>query len=237
MINKLNIKTCLITGATGGVGQSITELLRKKYRLIIVSKDLEKLKLLKNKLNKLEDNTKKIECIRCDFAKINEVYSLIKKIKKLKIDILINNAAIFDINEFDKESNQRTIDVINANLVSHMIITKTVIKNMKKNKFGKIVFLGSTSSYKGEKNTITYCVTKHGILGLSKSLNDEFNRFNVQSFMVSPGIVKTKMSKKIKNQNRNTYIDPKEISEYIDFILSHKNSSFLNEILIRRMRT
>jgi short-subunit dehydrogenase len=85
MINKSNIKTCLITGATGGVGQSIVELLRKKYSLIIVSKDLKKLKLLKNKL---EDNTKKIECISCDFAKINEVYSLIKKIKKKKLTYL-----------------------------------------------------------------------------------------------------------------------------------------------------
>ena len=234
MINKSNIKTCLITGATGGVGQSIVELLRKKYNLIIVSKDLKKLKLLKNKLGK---KTRKIECIRCDLAKINEVYYLTKKNKKKKIDILINNAAIFDINEFDKEDNQRTIDVINTNLISHIMITKTIIKNMKKHKFGKIVFLGSTSSYKGGKNTVTYCVTKHGILGLSKSLNDEFNRFNVQSFMISPGIVKTKMSKKIKNQNKNTYIDPKEISEYIDFVISHKNSSFLNEILIRRMRT
>lgn len=234
MFSKSDIKTCLITGATGGVGISLAKILVKKYNLIIVSRNLKKLNLLKKKLNNNMSN--KIECIKCNFSDFKSVNFFLKKIKKKKIDVLINNAAIFDINNFDKESNQRTIEIININLISHMIITKAVIKNMKKNKFGKIVFLGSTSSYKGEKNTVSYCVSKHGILGLSKSLNDEFNKFNIQSYIISPGIIKTNMSKKIKNQNINTYISPDEISEYIDFIISHKNSSFLNEILVRRIR-
>ena len=72
------------------------------------------------------------------------------------------------------------------------------------------------------------------MLGFSRSINEEYNKFNIFSSFLSPGSIKTKMSKKLKDKNRESFIKTNEIANYVNFILSEENNSFLNEILVRR---
>ncbi len=225
-------KYCVITGASGGVGEEISQTLSKEYNLILVGSNQKKLNDLKKKI--LKKNICKIILIQSNFTNNKSLLKVCNILSKKNIHVLINNAGVFEYNLFINEKDKRTIDIININLISHMLITKSILKNMKKNKNGRIIFIGSTSSYKGIKNTISYCSSKHGLLGFSRSINEEYNKFNVFSSYLSPGSIKTQMSKKLRKQNRNTFIKTNEIANYINFILHEENNSFLNEILVRR---
>ena len=73
------------------------------------------------------------------------------------------------------------------------------------------------------------------MLGFSKSIDEEFRKYGIRTFTVSPGSVKTKMGKKVKNQNYETFIDPKEIADFIVNIISYDNEMIANEIRLNRM--
>jgi len=229
-----NNPACLITGAAGGIGKAIAQKLSSlNHNLILVSKS--KVKLEKLVIHLKKSSNVKITSYVCDLSSLKEIEKLLIKLRGKRIDILINNAAIFNVADFTKEKHSEMQEAINVNLLAPIMLCKSAIKNMKKRKKGKIIFIGSTSAYKGEKNVSTYCVSKHGLLGLSKSINDEFNRFNIQSTIISPGLVKTKLNVKKRNgQNYDTFTEPNEIAEYIAFLIQDHSCSFIPEIMVRR---
>ena len=102
-------------------------------------------------------------------------------------------------------------------------------------KWGRIVNIGSSSSYNGFKNTSIYCSSKHALLGLSRSLHDELKEHNIRTFCVSPGSIKTSMGKRVIGQNYDTFMDPKEIAEFIVYIISFDKEMVSEEIKLNRI--
>ena len=106
---------------------------------------------------------------------------------------------------------------------------------MVKNEFGRIVNLGSSSSYIGFKEGSLYSTTKHGILGLSRSLSAELKEYGIKVLCVSPGSVDTKMGRVNKDQDFTTFINKKDLSKLILHILKYQNQILLEELRINRM--
>ena len=133
MINLEN-KNIILTGATGGIGETIVEtLISQKANLIASGTNEKKLKELKNKYNKLIE-------IKQDISAHGELEQFIEKCSKQfgdKIDILINNAGVTKDNLTIRMSKDEWDKVININLTSTFLLSKYVIKKMLKKKFGK----------------------------------------------------------------------------------------------------
>ena len=106
---------------------------------------------------------------------------------------------------------------------------------MKKNGWGRIINIGSSSSYNGYRDTSVYCSSKHALLGLSRSISDEFKQYNIRTYTISPGSIKTKMGKKVKNQTYENFIDPKDISELLINLIQYDNNMKIEEISLGRM--
>ena len=106
---------------------------------------------------------------------------------------------------------------------------------MIKSGWGRIVNFGSSSAYTGTRKTSLYCASKHAILGFSRALHEELKEYNIRTFCVSPAGVKTKMGKLIENHNFNTFLNPKEIVEYVAFICSFDNEMISEEIRLNRI--
>ena len=83
-------KNALITGATGGIGLAIVEVLSKKFNLILVARNEKKLDEISSKNNSI------LKCMKCDLSDVNEIKVLTDKIikDKINVDILVNNAGI-----------------------------------------------------------------------------------------------------------------------------------------------
>ena len=230
----LKNKKCLITGATGGIGKEIAEMLAERSCDLFLT-GRNKKSLLKIK-KKLEQKFKiKVDYQIGDLTYTDDLIKIIQKAKLFgKIDILVNSAGVF----VEKSIEKTTLDDFEKchaiNIRAPFFLSKEFSKNMKKKKWGRIVNIASSSAYQGFSNGSAYCSSKHALLGLSRSMFNELKQKNVRVFCVSPGSSKTKMGKKCKNQNFETFINPKEIAEYIVNIISFDKEMIIEESKLNR---
>lgn len=96
------------------------------------------------------------------------------------------------------------------------------------------VFVGSTSAYAGFGGSAVYCATKHALLGLVKSLNDEYVRTNKRFWLFSMGTMNTAMGRMLTDQDASTFLDPDAVAERIVESLTAQDNLFEPEIVIRR---
>ena len=239
----LSEKNALITGATGGLGKEIAiELAKKGVNLFITGKQEKKIKKLTEELKqKYKNNLIKYQ--QADLQKNDELNELIKKVHHefSSIDILINCAGIFTVNSLSQNTLEEYDSCMNLNVRVPFVLCKEFSKNMIKNEWGRIVNIASSGAYNGLKNTSIYRSSKHALLGLSRSLYNELKEFNVRTFCFSPGPMKTDMGKDIinkenPNEEYETFMQPKEIAEFIVFTISFENNMMSPEIRLGRIK-
>ena len=230
------IRTCLITGATGGIGKELCiKFAKEGYNLVITSTNKEKLKDLKKELISIYNI--KVYIKIADLSTRKGTKKLLEYIenKNILIDILINNAGTFIVKSLEELKIKDLNKTFNLNVITPFILSQELSKNMKKQGWGRIINIGSSSAYGCSKDTIAYSMSKHALLGLSKGLFEELSEFNVRTYIVSPAGTKTNMGKKIKNQNFDNFVLPNEIAEYILFIIKFNSTMISNEIRLNRM--
>jgi len=236
MINLEN-KNIILTGATGGIGNSIVDtLVSLKGKLLITGTNEKKLEELKSKYHNLIT-------IRQDISAHNELEGFIDKCNSElgdKIDVLINNAGVtkdnltirMDKNEWDK--------VINVNLTSTFLLSKYVIKKMLKKKFGKIINITSVVSHTGNIGQANYSASKGGVSSMSKSLSLEYAKKNITINCIAPGFIDTPMTEKINEDYKNTlkskipldrFGTPQDIANCVAFLSSDLSNYITGETI------
>lgn len=237
----LKNKNCFISGATGGLGKEIAKLLAyNSSNLFLTGRNKNNLENLKKEIQKSINNKIKISYEVGDLNKISDIHKIIKKARLTlpKIDILINSAGIFMIKSLDDSTLEDFEHCFNVNARAPFLFSKEFAKDMIKNKWGRIVNIGSSSSYQAFKDGSIYTASKFAILGISRTLYDELKEYNVRTFCISPGSIKTEMAKISKDQDFSTFLNPKEVAEFIIFqILFDKEliaeETRLNRIIIK----
>ncbi len=193
MFNLKN-KKVIITGATGGIGNSIlNSFVEHKARVLATGTNEEKLKSLKSTYSDI--HTKKF-----DISKHDDIETFIEETIDIlggNPDILINNAGITRDNLSLRMSKKEWDEVLNLNLTSTFLLCKFTLKKMIKNKFGKIVNVTSVVGHTGNVGQANYAASKSGIIGFSKSLALEYAKKNININCVSPGFIQTEMTNKI----------------------------------------
>jgi len=235
-MNNLINKNSFITGATGGLGKSFVQTLAKQgSNLFLTATDEKKLSNLANEAKSLNDNIEvfyEVADLKSEIEIKNVSISALEKFET--VDILINCAGLFSQNSIENTNNQDFRDAISINLFSPYYFSKIFSKSMKKNSWGRIVNIGSSSSYKGFKNSSIYCLSKHGLSGLSKSLEDELLDYGIRVFDIMPGSIKTPMGAIDKKQNYETFIEPEEIANFTIDILKYDTNFRLSDVKIYR---
>ena len=233
----LKKKNCLITGATGGIGEEISkQLATLSCNLFLTSTNKTKLEKLKKNLRKINTSIT-IETLSINLGSEENVLELVKHVRKkfASINILINCAGIFMIKSIEKSTIEDFDKSINLNVKVPFILSREFSKDMITKKWGRIMFVGSSSSYSGFENGSVYCASKHSVLGLSRALNIELKKKNVRVLCISPSSTKTDMGKISVDQDFNTFLNPKEVAEYVIFVLSFDNEMSIDESRLNRM--
>lgn len=230
-------KNCLITGATGGLGRNLAEtLLENNCNIFLTSRNSTKLKKLKNDLERKNFNNNKISFQAGDLTKISDIKKIIKSVRRdfKTIDILINNAGIFLSKSISQSSLNEFQNIFDVNVKAPFIFCKEFAQDMKKKKWGRIINIGSSSSYQGFSDGVIYCSSKHALLGLSRSLFVELKKSKIRTFCISPGSIQTNMGKQDKKQDFKTFLNPKEVAEYILFSIKFDKELVSEEIRLNR---
>ena len=232
----LKNKNIIITGATGGIGNSIIHRLNDYGANILASgtKD-EKLKELKSKFEN-------IKILKFDISQSNKIEEFIENASRELggIDCIVNNAGITQDNLSIRMSLEEWKKVIDINLTSTFLMSKFAIKKMLKNKKGKIINITSVVGHTGNVGQANYTASKAGIVAMSKSLAIEYAKKNININCISPGFIKTAMSDKIDDKFKEVIIskipsarlgEPEDIANAVLFLASDLSNYINGETL------
>jgi short-subunit dehydrogenase len=122
-----------------------------------------------------------------------------------------------------------------VNFKTAVILSRELGKFMCESNWGRIVNIGSSSSYYGFANTGLYCASKHALLGFSRSIHNEFKSKNVRSYCISPSSTKSKMGRLTKDQDYDSFIEPCDVAQYVVFCISFNGNAVTDEVFLKRM--
>ncbi len=198
----LKNKKILITGATGGIGNSLVEKFYNYGSSIVATGTNEE------KLNNLKKKYPNILIERFKLDEHDKIENFIETItKKLDgLDVLVNNAGVTLDNLSIRLTEEHWKKVLDVNLTSTFLMCKYVIKKMLKKKYGKIINITSIVGHTGNLGQANYAASKAGIIGFSKSLAIEYAKKNININCVSPGFIKTEMTDKINEEFKKILI-------------------------------
>ena len=183
-------KCALITGAAVGIGRAVAlKLAECGAKLILVDVDIEKLECVKKEIQNYTNDVLVFECDITDEEKVSYVTE--EALKQFgKIDILINNAAVWRMcKPFTEITTDEWMKFLNINIMSVVHFTKSVLPQMNENRYGRIVNVASVAGVYGNANMTTYSATKGAVISFSKALAKEVAKHNITVNAVSPGTV------------------------------------------------
>ncbi len=199
----LKNKTALITGASRGIGKSIAELFcHMGIHVAGISRNITPI----NEIQISSTNAGSIKGYSCDIANGESVKETVSKVLEDlgRIDILVNNAGITKDTLLARMTEEQWDDVMAVNLKGAFNCIRHVIRPMLKQKFGRIINLGSVVGIMGNKGQANYVASKAGLMGLTKSSAQELAKRNITANCIAPGFIKTdmteKLSKDVKSQ-------------------------------------
>ena len=199
----LKNKKVIITGATGGIGNSLVKKFTDNGSIVLATGTKEE------KLNNLKKNFSNINIEKFNLDEHKNIESFIDNAsKKLGgLDILVNNAGITLDNISIRLTEENWKKVLDINLTSTFLMCKFAIKKMLKNKSGKIINITSIVGHTGNLGQANYSASKAGIVAFSKSLAIEYAKKNININCVSPGFIKTEMTDKINDEFKKMLIN------------------------------
>ena len=226
-------KKIIVTGATGGIGNSIVKLLYENgAKILATGTRIEK-------LEKLKSEFKSLEILSFDISKNDKIEEFIDNATSQLgggLDCIINNAGTTKDNLAIRMNNDEWNKVIDINLTSTFLLCKFAIKKMLKKKFGKIINISSVVGHTGNLGQANYTASKAGIIAMSKSLALEYAKKNININCISPGFIKTDMTDKIDEKFKEAIIsripsarlgEPKDIANVVLFLASDQ-ANYIN---------
>ena len=236
-MSDLKSKNIIITGASGGIGNSIVKrLCESGANILATGTKIEKLKELQSKL-------KNIKILTFDISQDDKIEEFIENATTElggSLDCIINNAGITQDNLAIRMSLDEWKKVIDMNLTSTFLLSKFAIKKMLKNKSGKIINITSVVGHTGNLGQSNYTASKAAIVAMSKSLAIEYAKKNININCISPGFIKTTMTDKIDEKYREIIVskipsarlgEPEDVANAVLFLASNQSNYINGETL------
>lgn len=196
-------KLVLVTGASRGIGKTISELFAKTGAIVVgtatstsgADKITEELKTFNPENKGLVLDLSSKESIANLLADLNKIYNK-------SPDILINNAGITKDNLVLRMKDEEWDSVINTDLTGLFYLTKACVKPMIKARWGRVISISSVIGAIGNAGQVNYAAAKAAVFGLSKSLAKEIGSRNITVNVVAPGFIETDMTSNLSDEQK-----------------------------------
>ena len=224
-------RTAIVTGGAQGFGLDITKrLIRSGASVIIWDNDK---KMVEKAIEDIKSPNLSLNIV--DISNYSKVEECVQEITKQKnIDILINNAGITGptatLWEYDIEMWKKVVDI---NLMGTFNCCRTIVPNMIKNNYGRIVNVASVAGKDGNANASAYSVGKAGAIGLTKSLGKELADKNIAVNAVTPAGAKTRILDQMTKEHvqrmlskvpRGRFLEVEEFTSLVCWLSSEENT-------------
>lgn len=207
----LKDKIVVITGGSKGFGKTLAEFFVKEgSKVVISSNNDEETKKTASEIGALG--------ICADVTKEEELTSLLNETVKNfgSVDIWINNAGIWLPHKPIEETDwKRAHDLIEVNLFGTVYGSKVALIQMRKQGFGLIINIISTSALQGKINETAYCASKFAAMGFTKSLKKEIDGKDIKIMAIYPGGMQTNLFDEKKPENYNDFMETTYVAEKV----------------------
>ncbi len=234
-------QTAFITGATSGIGKATATIFAKNnIRLILCGRRIEKLKELEKELGTYTDVT----TLSFDVSKREDVKNAVNSLPEnfKKIDILINNAGNAHGLSSIQEGNIDDWDaMIDGNVKGVLYVTKAIVPQMVERNNGFIVNIGSIAAKEVYANGNVYCASKHAVNALNKSMRIDLNKHNIRVAAIHPGAVETAFSEvRFKGDTEKATavysgykaLQAEDIADIIQFVISRPYHVNIEDLVV-----
>ena len=234
------MKTAFVTGASRGIGKSIALNLSNKFAIAVgYTNSQHEAEAVVEEIKKNGSNAFSVQLDIGDKESVNNAFLFIEK-QLSNVDILINNAGITKDNILPRMKETEWNEVIQTNLTGSFYASQRAIKNMIKNKWGRIIFISSVVGMSGNQGQSNYAASKAGIIGLSKSISKEVGSRNITSNVIAPGYIESDMTSFLNDENRDTIIEqlsikrigkPEDISNIVSFLCKDESEYITGQVI------
>jgi len=202
----------------------INALLKQQCRVIGIARDFSKAQL----------ESELFEAYSQDLVDLNKISELMKQLcKDNKIDYFIHSAGSGLFGSIEQFSVNQIDSYIKGNLSSALIISHHIVPSMRKQKTGRIIFIGSESAINAGKKSSLYSSAKFGIRGLTLSLREDCSKDGINVSLINPGMVKTPFFDKQNfrpGKDPTNYIEAQDIADTVLHIIHSNPDIVIDEI-------
>ncbi|HZX48693.1 MAG TPA: 3-oxoacyl-[acyl-carrier-protein] reductase [Nitrospirota bacterium] len=234
-------RVAFITGASRGIGYAIAESLAKDG-VDIAGIDIN-ISELQSAMKIIEDSTgRRALAIKADVGDFASMENAAAEVNKVfgKISILVNNAGITRDNLILRMKDSEWDDVMRINLTGTFNSTRSVIKGMVKNRYGRIISIASIVGLMGNVGQANYAASKAGIIGFTKSIAREYANRGVTANAIAPGFIETDMTKKLPEDVTNALLGqipmgklgrPEDVANAVRFLASDEAEYITGQVI------
>lgn len=227
----MDIKNIVLTGASRGIGESIAKKLAENgFNVFGFARNIDRLHSL------VKNGNGRIFAYQVDVTKPDQIQKAYEEIETIygPIDVLINNAGIYQGIEFYKQDIDRISQIIDTNLKGTLFCTRLVLPYMIKRKKGRIINISSVSGTRGIPLEVAYGASKHGMIGMADALAQEAKPYGIIITTICPGAVHTPLwfEDTPYHGDINEVMKPEEIAECVFFLLNQSDRTIYKRIIL-----
>ena len=214
-------KTCIITGASRGIGRAIAITLSMRddiQNFILISRSEDGLKETASLMN----NRKNVEIHAIDLTNYEDVKELITNVGNRygSIDFLLNVAGYANPKALLETTIEDWETTYKINVHSIFLITREVVRIMKATG-GKILNVASTAGSSARPGWLAYASSKAAVISMSQTLSEELSEYGIQVYCISPGRCATELRRVLApDEDQTTIMQPEHVSAVVDHLLS-----------------
>jgi len=235
------MSVALITGGSRGIGRVIAlTLAGAGYDIAFCYTSNET--AAKETAAEIEKTGVKALPIKTDVSNESDVTAMVQAAKDTfgSIDVLVNNAGITRDGLLLRMSDKDISDVLNTNLKSAFYTTKAVLRDMMKNRRGKIINITSIVGITGNAGQSNYAASKAGLIGFTKSVADEYGSKGICVNAVAPGFIETEMTDKLPEEVKAAYLEriglkrfgtPEDVANVVKFLASPDSDYITGQVI------
>ena len=234
-------KCALVTGASRGLGRAIAITLAKDLGLHVLinfasnkAAGLETKRLIEEDGGTAELLPFKVE----NSAEVNnQIEGWIANNKESRIEVLVNNAGITKDNLMVFMEESQFDDVVNISLKGTYNVTRAILQQMVRSRYGRIINMASLSGLKGVPGQVNYSAAKGGMIAVTRSLAQEIAKRKITVNAVAPGFITSDMTKDLdedmlkKLVPMNRFGNPQEVADLVSFLASNKAAYITGEVI------